>query len=268
MTKKTKFIEPEMINIIHPKPEKSMTIQMVHLPKGKFLMGSNEDYSEEPGHAVNINYEFEIGKFPVTLEEYMIFVEDTNSYYPEWLEERSKYNIKDGIDDHYKNINQHLNAPIVGVSWYDSMAYCKWLSEKTNNNYRLPTEAEWEYACRANTKDIWSFGDYEEDINDYVIYNRNSNSQAEAVGSKLPNPWGLYDMHGNVWEWCLDDWVDDYYDTPRDGTAYKNENSSNQVVRGGSWVNVDVETRSAFRDYRNPNDRSNSNGFRLIRALP
>jgi formylglycine-generating enzyme required for sulfatase activity len=229
-------------------------------------MGSNERDEEQPVHEVNIDYEFEIGKCTVTVEEYMTFVEDTNSHHPEWLEEGNKYNIKTGTEEHYKNINQKANAPIVGVSWHDAMAYCEWLSEKTNNNYRLPTEAEWEYACRAGTTTKWSFGDNEKELGKYAVYRSNSNSQAEVVGTKLRNPWGLYDMHGNVWEWCLDDYVDNYKDTPRDGTAYINESS--KVLRGGSWNGIVDLTQSAVRGRLNPTNRGISMGFRLLRTLP
>ena len=268
MTKKPNFIEPEMVRIIHQKPEKSMTITMVHLPKGTFQMGSNEKDNEQPIHEVNIDYEFEIGKFTVTVEEYMAFVEDTNSHHPKWLEESNEYNIKTGTEDHYKNINQRFNAPIVGVSWDDAMAYCEWLSIKTNNNYRLPTEAEWEYACRAGTTTKWSFGNDEKELDKYAVYSSNSNSQADEVGTKLRNPWGLYDMHGNVWEWCVDDWLDNYKETPRDGKAYKSEKKSSKVVRGGSWVNSADNSRSAYRVDENPTDRSSLRGFRILRTLP
>ena len=242
------FIEPEMVNIIHQKTQKSMTISMVHLPKGKFMFGEGSSARE-----VTIDYEFEIGKFPVTIKEYMTFVEDTNSHVPEWLEEDSDYNINTGTDDHYQNINQDKKAPIVGISWYDAVAFCEWLSKKSGQNYRLPTEKEWEYACRAGTKTKWSFGDDEEELSKYAWYNENSYGQAHIVGEKEPNLWGLCDMHGNVWEWC-EDWYD--------------EEEKHKVLRGGSWMYNANGSRSASRNWDYPTGRDNDVGFRLLRTLP
>jgi len=167
----TNFIKPQMIRILN-----SLSIDMVKIP----------------------NKNYEMGKYPVTIAEYMHFVRDTKSNYPEWLEEGSEYNIKTGTDDYYKKMNLTDNAPIIGVSWYDAQEYCKWLSQKTKENYRLPTEKEWEYSCRAGTKTKWSFGDDEKELEKYAWYRENSDDITHEVGQKLPNPWGLYDMHGNI----------------------------------------------------------------------
>ena len=248
MTKEIQPIEPEMVNIIHQKPKKSMTINMVHLPQGKFIFGEGSDARE-----VTIDYEFEMGKFPVTVEEYMTFVEDTKTHYPEWLEEDSEYNLETGTDDHYKNINQDKKAPIVGISWHDAVAFCEWLSKKSGQDYRLPTEEEWEYACRAGTTTTWSFGDDEKELDKYAWYDDNANGQAHIVGEKEPNLWGLRDMHGNVWEWC-EDWYD--------------KDEKEKVVRGGSWGNYAYGTRSAYRYWNLPTNRLIIRGFRLLRTLP
>ena len=239
-----------MVKIIHQEFEISMTIEleMVHLPKGEFMFGEGDSKKK-----VIIEHEFEIGKYPVTIGEYMTFVEDTKTHYPEWLEKNSEYNLETGTDKYYKNINQNFKAPIVGASWHDAVAYCEWLSKKTNHHYRLPTEAEWEYACRAGTTSKWSFGDDEKELGKYAWYDDNSKGSAEEVGQKEPNDWKLFDMHGNVWEWC-EAWYD------------KDENS--KVLRGGSWYNDAYYTRSAYRDYRSPSNRHYNNGFRLLRTLP
>jgi len=242
------FIEPKMVKIIHPKPEKTMTIEMVHLPKGKFLMGEDDSKKE-----VIIDYEFELGKYPVTIGEYMTFVEDTKSHYPEWLEKGSEYNIETGTEDYYKKMNLTDKAPIIGVSWHDAKAYCAWLSEKTDDEYRLPKEAEWEYACRAGTTTKWSFGDDEEKLGDYAWYYNNSEKITHVVGEKKENPWWLFDMHGNVWEWC-EDWYD--------------EKENRKVLRGGSWNYSASSSRSAFRIFGSPTIRNFSDGFRLLRTLP
>jgi len=262
------YIKPQMVRIIHDKPDKTMTLQMVHLPKGEFMMGSELNDNEQPVHKVTIDDAFEIGKYPVTIGEYRTFAKDTRSHYPEWMEEGSYYNIKTGGSDYYKKISLDDNAPIVGVSWHDAKAYCNWLSKITGETYRLPTEAEWEYACRAEKTTMWSFGDDEKELGKYAWYRENSNSTTHPVGEKKPNPWGLYDMHGNVWEWCEDDWVDSYDKTPRDGSAYKDNESGSKVLRGGSWGSSADRARSAVRSWDGPGNRSGSSGFRLLRTLP
>jgi formylglycine-generating enzyme required for sulfatase activity len=201
---------------------------------------------------VTIENDFYIGKYPVTIAEYMHFVKDTKSHYPQWLEESSDYHIKTGTNNYYKKMNLTDNVPIIGVSWHDATAYCKWLSKKTGENYRLPTEKEWEYSCRAGTTTKWSFGDDEKELKDYAWYDKNSDRKTHEVGKKKKNPWGLYDMHGNVWEWC-EDWYDEDKDT--------------KVLRGGSWGNDAVISRSANRNWVNPSYRYNVRGFRLLRTL-
>ena len=230
------FIKPTMVRILN-----SLSIDMVKIP----------------------NKNYEIGKYPVTVAEYMHFVNDVKKHYPRWLEEGSQYNIKTGTSDLYKKMQnlEDPNAPIVGISWHDAVAYCIWLSEKTGNNYRLPREAEWEYSCRAGTKTKWSFVDNEKELEEYAWYRDNSydlgekhkNYGIQEVGKKLQNTWGLYDMHGNIWEWC-EDWHDSDKDT--------------KVLRGGSWNNFANRTRSADRCRGYPDVRFNNVGFRLLRTLP
>ena len=246
------IIKPQMVRILN-----SLSIDMVLIKKGSFLMGEGSEQKK-----VTIENDFYIGKYPVTVAEYMHFVNDVKKHYPEWLEEGNEYNIKTGTNDLYKKMPnlQNPNAPIVGISWNDAVAYCKWLSEKTGDNYRLPREAEWEYSCRAGTKTKWSFGDSEKELDNYVWYYGNSynleekhkNYSIQEVGKKLPNPWGLYDVHGNVWEWC-----EDWYDSNKD----------KKVLRGGSWFNYIFDSRSAYRTRFSPQFRNNNVGFRLLRTL-
>ena len=247
------IIKPQMVRILN-----SLSIDMVLIKKGSFLMGEGSEQKK-----VTIENDFYIGKYPVTVAEYMHFVNDTNSHYPEWLEEGNKYNIKTGTDGWYKRMPnlQNPNAPIVGISWNDAVAYCKWLSEKTGDNYKLPKEAEWEYSCRAGTKTKWSFGNDKKELDKYAWYDENfydlgkkhKNYGIQEVGKKLPNPWGLYDMHGNVWEWC-----EDWYGSDK----------NTKVLRGGSWYNGAFITRSAFRYWNYPQYRYVNVGFRLLRTLP
>ena len=220
------FKKPTMIRILN-----SLSIDMVKIP----------------------NKNYEMGRYPVTIAEYMHFANDVKKHYPEWKEEGSDYNIETGSDDYYKKMNLTDNAPIIGISWHDATSYCKWLSEKTKEEYRLPTEAEWEYACRAGMKTEWSFGVDKKELEKYAWYDENSDNTTHEVGKKLLNPWGLYDMYGNVWEWC-EDWYD--------------EEKKSKVLRGGSWSYDAVNTRSAFRNWNLPTYRNNYVGFRLLRTLP
>ncbi len=189
LDKDKSFIKPKMIRILN-----SLSIDMVLIKKGEFIMGDQGEQKK-----VTIENDFYLGKYPVTIAEYMHFANDVKKHYPEWKEKEL---------DHYKNMDLSDNAPIIGVSWHDALAYCKWLSEKTGDNYRLPTEKEWEYACRAGTTTKWSFGDDESKLKECAWYYENSDEKTHPVGEKKPNPWGLYDMHGNVWEWCKD-WYDE-----------------------------------------------------------
>ncbi|MDD1438412.1 formylglycine-generating enzyme family protein, partial [Dolichospermum sp. ST_sed10] len=158
-------------------------------------------------------------------------------------------------------------------SWNNAVAFCQRLSQKTQKNYRLPSEAEWEYACRAGTTTPFYFG---ESINpELVNYNGNYTygsapkgqyrQQTTDVGSFPPNAFGLYDMHGNVWEWCLDDYIGNYSDAPKDGNALTGQ-SGLKMGRGGSWVNNPQYCRSASRNSYTRDERGNLNyliGFRV-----
>ena len=137
------------------------------------------------------------------------------------------------------------DRPVESVSWKDVQEFVKKLNEKEGTDkYRLPSEAEWEYACRAGTQTRYSFGDDESKLNEYAWYDKNSGSETHPVGQKKPNPWGLYDMHGNVWEWVQDRWHGDYNGAPSDGSAWEDGSGSDRVDRGGSWINYARYCRS------------------------
>jgi len=243
--------------------------EMVPISKGSFTMGSYDgNPNEKPPHRVDINYDFEIGKYPVTIGQYKRFVEETVGNYPEWLEEGSDYNVYTGDNDWYKSICLEDDCPIIGVSWHDAKAYVTWLNQKTGKNYRLPSEAEWEYVARSGTKTKWSFGDDASYLNQYAWYGDNSKKTTHKVGTKKPNPWGVYDVHGNVWEWCEDYYVENYKNTSKDGKANFVKKSHVKVLRGGSWFNYDYNARSASRYRLNPTLRDYNVGFRLLRTLP
>jgi formylglycine-generating enzyme required for sulfatase activity len=220
-------------------------LEMVSLPAGKFTMGSSESNDEKPQHQVKVN-SFAIGKYPITQAQYQA-VMGTNP-------------------SHFKNNPQN---PVEQVSWNDAKAFCQKLSQITGKTYRLPTEAEWEYACRAGTTTRYYFGDNDNQLGDYAWYEGNSNRTTHPVGQKKPNGWGLYDMSGNVWEWCEDDWHDSYAGAPDDGTAWidnDNRSQSRKCLRGGSWYNGPSYCRSAFRFYfsRRVDIPYYSFGFRVV----
>jgi len=122
------------------------------------------------------------------------------------------------------------------------------LSQITGKTYRLPTEAEWEYACRAGTTTRYYFGDDANQLGDYAWYDGNSQKTTHPVGQKKPNAWGLYDMSGNVWEWCEDNWHDSYKNAPSDGSAWLTNDNNYHILRGGSWYYYPRDCRSAYRD--------------------
>jgi formylglycine-generating enzyme required for sulfatase activity len=222
-------------------------LEMVSLPAGKFLMGSSESDSEKPPHQVKVN-SFAIGKYPITKAQYQAVMGNNPSY--------------------FKNNPQN---PVENVSWNDAQAFCEKLSQITGKTYRLPTEAEWEYACRAGTTTRYYFGDNDNQLGNYAWYDGNSNNTTHPVGQKKPNAWGLHDMSGNVWEWCEDDWHDSYAGAPDDGTAWidnDNRSQSPKCLRGGSWNYNPDNCRSAYRGRSIPGDRVNLSGFRVACVSP
>jgi len=220
---------------------------MIILPKGNFKMGSNERDYEKPIHEVKIDYELAMGKYQVTFEDYDLYCEKTSQSKPSdqgWG--RGK-------------------RPVINVSWHDALKYCEWLSKETDKKYRLPSEAEWEYACRANNQGKWCFGDNKNELKNYAWYDYNSDSKTHPVGEKKPNAFGLYDMHGNVWEWCEDVWHDSYSGAPTNGSAWtQNGKPEYRLLRGGSWIGNANGCRSANRDNAAPGNRYNYFGFRVV----
>jgi formylglycine-generating enzyme required for sulfatase activity len=169
-----------------------------------------------------------------------------------------------------KYVKEGPNYAASYVSRDDAVAYCKKLSEKEAKTYRLPTEAEWEYACRAGTETAWSFGDDEASLGDYAWYHKNageivSEQYAHQVGLKKPNGFGLYDMHGNVYEWCHDYYEEDYYKQSPAKNPTGPTSGSFRVLRGGSWDTSTRNTRSAYRGRYGADHRYVNIGFRLVR---
>jgi formylglycine-generating enzyme required for sulfatase activity len=226
------------------------------IPAGTFLMGSPEGEEgrrdDEHQHKVRISKPFYMQTTEVTQGQWKA-VMGTEPW-------KGKSDVKEGPD-----------YPAVYVSWNDAVAYCKKLSEKEGQTYRLPTEAEWENACRAGTKTAWSFGNDEKVLGDYAWYDKNAldirERYAHQVRLKKPNAFGLYDMHGNAHEWCHDFYGKDYYKQSPEQDPAGPLSGSLRVLRGGSWGNLTRRTRSAFRFWVDPDRFSRSGGFRLVREL-
>ena len=265
--------------------------EMVDIPSGTFWMGSPEGKGiadEKPYHQVTVKA-FQMGKYPVTQAQWR-----TVAMSP-------KVEIDLSLNPAY---HRGDDKPVEQITWYEAQEFCARLSQLTGENYRLPSEAEWEYACRAGASEYteYYFGDDASQLDDYGWYGNNSGDRAidadriwkevnqnasqytqrlrqnnngtKAVGQKLPNAWGLYDMHSNVWEWCADDWHDNYEGAPIDsqvGTKdiknYEDGGATKKLLRGGSWSFVAQDCRSAFRFSYDARNRSNNVGFRVVCVL-
>jgi len=224
--------------------------EMIYISAGSFLMGSEEDDSqayadERTQHQVTITQPFYIGKYPITQEQYEAVMGNNPSYF-----------LKGG------------KYPVEYVSWHDAQEFCQKLSNLTEKTYRLPSESEWEYAAKAGTQTNYYYGDDESPLGEYAWYEDNSNDQTQPVGQKKPNKWGLYDMLGNVWEWCEDDWHSNYKGAPNDGRAWIDNDNRSQLeyrtIRGGSWGSYSRYCRCANRDFNFPARRLNDFGFRVV----
>ena len=250
----------------------SLGPEMVWIPAGMFQMGSNNgDSDEKPVHPVSVK-SFAMGKYEVKRGEFRNFVEATG-YETEaekgdgcygWTGSERK---KDSSFD-WKNLGftQDYKHPVVCVSWNDAKAYIKWLSEQTGKDYRLLSEAQWEYACRAGSTGKYSFGDDENRLENYGWYDSNSEGKTHPVGEKQPNKFGLYDMHGNVREWLDDVWHENYNGAPSDGSAWVIGGDLNKrLCRSGSLITNAYRLRCSNRAGLVATGGFNGAGFRLSR---
>lgn len=222
----------------------------IKLPRGIYLMGSELKENEQPIHEVEIDYDIAMSKFLVTVEEYMLFAQATGVEMPE-----------------EKHVHLGVDVPIRRLTWLSAVAYCKWLSEREGKTFRLPTEAEWEYACRAGSYSKYCFGDDESKLGEYAWYKENSEKVTHNVGTKKPNAWGLYDMHGNIWEWCSDRYAESYENVPNDGSAHMVRSEKGMVLRGGAWSGKPENLRSASRINLGASSRNYFVGFRIVVEL-
>jgi formylglycine-generating enzyme required for sulfatase activity len=247
------FANNELIIVKEYKPKNlildlpnGVKLELVDISAGSFMMGSDERDAEQPVHRVTVTA-FKMGKYPITQKQYEAVMGNNPS--------------------HFKSDE---NLPVDQVSWLDAIAFCKKLSEMTGQNVMLPSEAQWEYACRAGSTGKYCFGDDDQQLENYAWYDKNSENKTHPVGAKLPNAWGLYDMHGNVWEWCADDWTDNYEGAPTDASIWikdiKNYEAPETIklLRGGSWINYAQNCRSACRDSSFARIQNFDIGFRVV----
>ena len=250
------------------------TPEMVKIKPGEFVMGNDkvpsEMYIDEtPARKQSIKYGFAVGKYPVTFGEWRSFLEETDP-------ESTMLDLIDELE------TEAARLPAVAISWHEARAYCKWLRKQTGHNYRLLTEAEWEYVCRAGTQTQYWWGDqfdpWRANSRNHEIYlhqMRFPTSYSEArnelhyltpVDRFEPNPWGLYDIHGNVWEWVAEMYNDQrtrpHLSAPTAGRE------SFRSLRGGSWMDPPLSLRSAVRSWADPMARDRNIGFRVARDLP
>ncbi len=228
---------------------------MVVVPAGKFMMGSaptegDRASGEGPQHEVTIAKPFALSKTEITFEQWDVCVAAGAC--------RATTDNSWGRSD----------RPVINVSWDDAKQYAAWLSRITGKEYRLPSEAEWEYAARAGTQTRFSFGDDDSQLGQYAWYFGNSDRKTQPAGRKAANAFGLQDVHGNVFEWVEDPWHDDYQGAPSDGSVWLNDGiPTRRVVRGGSWYYDSKHLRSASRAGPPANLKDGNVGFRLARAL-
>ena len=258
--------------------EPLVNMSLVYIEPGKFTMGSPADevdhYNDEKQHEVEIKKGFWMGQHEVTFEQYDAFTKATHRV-------KARDLSRWGRDD----------RPVIYVKWFYAYEFAEWLSKETGHKYRLPTEAEWEYAARAGTTSAFSFGEHVGgmdnhsffkrlmDIGDanaskasaqralldeYAWYGENGNQQTHPVGQKKPNPWGLYDMHGNVWEWTCSVYSEDS-DGSEQRCVDKPKSNARRSVRGGAWSFYAKGMRSADRRFFDPVYRLPYIGFRVVR---
>ncbi|MEW6355547.1 MAG: formylglycine-generating enzyme family protein [Planctomycetota bacterium] len=243
-------------------------VEMVLLPGGWFTMGSSEkDQADETVHKVYVG-PFCIDRFEVTQEEYERVMKENPS---RWKQEK---------------------GPVEQIRWAQAVAYCNarsraegfqpaydlktWNCDFSASGYRLPTEAEWEYAARAGAQTRYFFGDSFSDLKEYAWYTENCHTQPRPVGQKRPNPWGLHDIYGNVWEWCNDFYKEDYYQESPAENPTGPTSGQHRVLRGGSWGSRPQQCRSSYRLDEDPGytdvcfgaDTHGFVGFRCVRACP
>ena len=294
----------------------SINMKLVEIPAGEFLMGAEETATpilkkfpycdrswlecELPQHRVRITKAFYLGQYEVTLNQFMKFYKDANYKLEAELDDKPSWGYdKNGTmmeSDRFRpwepiawKIDQ--NSPVIYVTWNDAVAFCEWLSEKEGKTYRLPTEAEWEYACRAGTVSRYSFGDEPDQLFRFAnvadssrlnaLYPKSPTKKQRTlfllgsdgfvwtapVGKFQPNGFGLYDMHGNAWEWCSDWYDENYYGRSTTDDPQGPLKGTTRVLRGGGFSDAPFHLRSARRHSDLPTSHDYGNSFRIVREI-
>jgi formylglycine-generating enzyme required for sulfatase activity len=220
-----------------------ITPDMVLLGNSTFKMVDSNSRERE----FHIDYEFFISKHEITFEEYDKFVKETKRVSPS--------------DDGWGRENR----PVINISYEDAKEYLDWLSEKSGDIFRLPTEAEWEFASRGGSESRFFFGDSIKDLENYGWFWDISSGLTHEVGKKSPNQFNLYDVSGNVWEWCEDGFTEDIFKIPSDGKPY--DKGTQKVVKGGSWNDYGINLRHGNRLGFAPTIKMNDTGFRAVMEL-
>ena len=261
-----------------PAPGQESTINGIavsYIPAGQFTMGSPAEeegrFEDEVQHSVTITKGFWICRYEITTSEYVKFLNtlkigkdgkfNTEEFGEQILVESDKtFGMKWNSDTSaWEPASGRENSPAVSVTWFGAYEYAKWIGGE------LPTEAQWEYACRAGSTTAFCYGDDIAMLGEYGWFDGNSDLDVHPVGMKKPNAWGLYDMHGNAWEWCFD-WYDEYHGDAVDPRGPEEQiDGAGRIMRSGSWFNcVESECRSAYRIDTDPTFKSIACGFRII----
>jgi formylglycine-generating enzyme required for sulfatase activity len=276
-------------------------LEFVRIPAGEFVMGSSVEYaaemakqatgnwyresppSEAPPRTVEITRSFDLGKTEVTLEQFQAFVESTGYLTDaerdsngasgwrdgKWVENTEGFNWRE------MGIARAADEPVVNVTWNDAIAFCDWMTKQTGVKHRLPTEAEWEYACRSGSPSVYFWGDDPARRHEYAWSIDNSGGKPQAVGQLKPNAFGLYDMLGNVYEYCADGWstnIPQALGQPAslvfiDPQVASDGPEADIVVRSTSWGTNPLHCRSAFRGSAGKTHRNHRDGFRVLREV-
>jgi formylglycine-generating enzyme required for sulfatase activity len=253
--------KPPAVAQVKEKLVNSLGMVLVGIHEGKFRMGSprgeaGRNADEGPQHEVRITQPFYMGKYPVTKGEFAAFAQAA-SYQTEAEQKGDKATWRN------PGFEQGDNDPVVLVTWNDAVEFCKWLSKKEGRAYALPTEAQWEYACRAGKQTAYFYGDDPAKLDDHAWFKANSKEQTHPVGSMLPNAWRLYDMAGNIRQWCRDG-MRAYSEEAADDPTGPEAVGGQRAFRGGDWGSAAEVCRCAARMQRDLTQRTNHSGFRVV----
>lgn len=257
--------------------------EMVIIPSGSFRMGSpveepERDEAEAPVHQVSIKEPFAISRHAISRDQFAAFAADTGfEHTGARIWKNKQWTISGTASWKNPELRQQGDHPAVCLSWFDATQYAAWMSAKSGHRYRLPTEAEWEYAARAGSSSPFWWGatisPTQANYHSLSLYEGGGSlgdyrETTVAVDRFDPNPWGLYQVHGNAWEWCEDIWHPSYNGAPCDGSAWTTGGEPpKRVVRGGSWEDFPEYLRSAYRFGTDPNMRTSLIGCRVVREI-